>query len=164
MELPHRIRTDRGAWLASDLVGDPLLVERFDDLISEARRARLRAYAPYSRFLVGAAVLMDGEVVSGCNVENASYGGTLCAERVAIAAGAARGLRDLRLIAVTTGTPAGTPLEARSPCGLCRQVIAEFAGGDALVLFDGGDDEDGALLGEAIAFERLLPLRFRLEP
>jgi len=164
MDFPHAIRTDRGAWLASDPLLDPAIAERFEELLLEARRARTCAHAPYSRFFVGAAALMDGEISSGCNVENASYGGTLCAERVAIASGAARGLRKLSLVAVTTGAPSGTPLDQRSPCGLCRQVMAEFAVEGALVLIDGGDDDSGRLLGEAVAFDRLLPLRFRLEP
>jgi cytidine deaminase len=85
-------------------------------------RARRRAYAPYSQFPVGAAVLAsDGTIYTGCNVENASYGLTLCAERVAIHTAVASGRR--RLTAVAVAGPAGITL---TPCGACRQVMEEF--------------------------------------
>jgi cytidine deaminase len=91
-------------------------------LVAAARRARRRAYAPYSRYPVGAAVLAaDGTVFSGANVENASYGLAVCAERVAIFTAAAAGRRRLRAVAVVTGSP-----EPAAPCGACRQVMAEF--------------------------------------
>ena len=94
----------------------------FQSILQAAREARLRAYAPYSRFQVGAAILgVGGEVVSGCNVENLSYGLTLCAERSAVCAAVARGIREFRGIAVCADTR--RPI---SPCGACRQVLAEF--------------------------------------
>jgi cytidine deaminase len=90
------------------------------ELIALAQEARTRAYAPYSRYLVGAAVLtVDGEVVMGCNVENASYGATLCAERVALTAAVAQGMRHFTAIAVVTEG-------GGSPCGNCRQVMVEL--------------------------------------
>lgn len=91
------------------------------ELVRRAQAARLRAYAPYSNYWVGAAVLAaDGStVVEGCNVENASYGGTICAERVALTAAVAQGLRDFTAIAVVTEN-------GGAPCGLCRQVMAEL--------------------------------------
>src|SRR6188474_2448869 len=93
-----------------------------DQLISAAIAARLEAHAPYSNFKVGAALLAkDGRVFTGCNVENLSYGLTMCAERVAIGAAVAAGVRDFQGVAVVADT--GVPI---SPCGACRQVLSEF--------------------------------------
>ena len=92
-------------------------------LLDQARRARETAYAPYSNFKVGAAVLTAaGEIFSGCNIENASLGATICAERVAILTAVAAGHRDLTALAVVADTP-----DPVAPCGLCRQVLAEFS-------------------------------------
>ena len=98
---------------------------RDDELVAAARAARKHAHAPYSRFQVGAAVLDErGRVHVGCNVENASYGLTVCAERNAVAAAVAAGARKIHAVAVVTPTrPPGTP------CGACRQVLSEL--GDA---------------------------------
>lgn len=93
-----------------------------DELVDAALRARGRAWAPYSRFLVGAALLCeDGTVVEGCNVENVSYGLCICAERTAVAAAVASGRRRFAAIAIATGSSPPSP-----PCGMCRQVLAEF--------------------------------------
>lgn len=93
------------------------------ELIRLAREARTAAYAPYSKFAVGAALLTaDGNVFSGCNVENLSFGLTICAERVAIGTAIAAGRREFQCIAVAADTT-----EPISPCGACRQVLAEFA-------------------------------------
>lgn len=134
----------------------------FEPLLMQAREAKSRAYAPYSNFHVGAALLMDGRSFVGTNVENASYGGTLCAERTAISSAVATGLRKLEIIAVSTDASVGTPIERRTPCGLCRQVMSEFATLETLVLLDGGTDVEGLILGEVLPFEILLPFRFRL--
>ena len=91
-------------------------------LLSAARDARARAYAPYSHFAVGAALdTGDGHVFLGCNIENASFGLTMCAERAAVAAAVSGGFRDFTAIAV-----AGPEDALTSPCGACRQVLAEF--------------------------------------
>lgn len=134
-------------------------------LIAAARDAATRAHAPYSHFAVGAAVLLtDGSVVTGANVENASYGLSLCAETVALATASSAGrLRDVAAIAVIGGAmdahgrPTGTaPV---SPCGRCRQVIneaAQLSGTDLQVIC-------GAAEGDAVArytLSELLPAAF----
>jgi len=94
----------------------------WDQLVKAAWLARDAAYAPYSKFAVGAALLAkDGRIFLGCNVENISYGLTNCAERVAIGAAVAAGAREFLAVAVVADT--GVPI---SPCGACRQVLAEF--------------------------------------
>ena len=99
-------------------------------LITAARRARRHAHAPYSSFKVGAALeTADGTVVTGCNIENATYGLTLCAERVALFKAMSEGHRRFVRIAVVADTGAPT-----TPCGACRQVLWEFAGNLEVVL------------------------------
>ena len=93
-------------------------------LLRQARAAMKRAYAPYSNFQVGAAIqLKDGRIFTGCNVENASYGLTICAERNAIFAAVAGSAKKPEIMAVVVVNQRGVPC---SPCGACRQVIAEF--------------------------------------
>jgi cytidine deaminase len=104
-------------------------------LIEEARRARERAYAPYSRFAVGAAVLTaSGRIFPGCNVENAAYPATVCAERVALLSAYAAGERAIVALAVVADTSGPV-----SPCGTCRQVIHELAPRATVVLANLGD-------------------------
>jgi cytidine deaminase len=101
-----------------------------DPLVAAARRARERAHAPFSRFHVGAAVEdADGRIYTGCNIENATYGLTVCAERVAIFKAVSEGARRLRRIAIVADTEALTP-----PCGACRQIIWEFCGDAEVIL------------------------------
>ena len=109
-----------------------------DRLLDAARAAARLAYCPYSNFHVGAAVLADGEIFTGCNVENASYGLTICAERSAVFQAVARGKRRIDAVAVTCpDAPPDAPPSARMPCGACRQVIAEFGGPDTPIVVDG---------------------------
>lgn len=121
-------------------------------LLAEAEVARDAAYAPYSRFQVGAALLCeDGTVQRGCNVENASYPAGICAERTAVAAAVARGQRRFRAIAV-----AGPDGVAITPCGICRQVLSEFSADGALRVV--ARDAAGAI--QAITIGVLLPGAF----
>jgi cytidine deaminase len=124
-----------------------------DELVRAAEAARARAYAPYSRYQVGAAVRGDnGKIYTGANVENASYGLALCAERNAVAAAVLDGVRRLTAVAVITST---SPPAA--PCGMCRQTLAEFARDLPVVLVnDRGERRETTL-------ETLLPLGFRRE-
>jgi cytidine deaminase len=111
--------------------------ELIDRLLQEARAAAEAAYVPYSEFPVGACVLTDsGELVRGANIENASYGLTICAERVAVHTAAARGVRTVVAVAVTAPRAAKA-----SPCGACRQVLNEFkpVDRDLVVILDGMD-------------------------
>lgn len=93
----------------------------FGDMKIIARQASERAYCPYSKFRVGASLLIGSEILSGCNVENASYGLTICAERNVIFQAVARGTRQIRGVVIYT--PTGKPT---APCGACRQVLNEF--------------------------------------
>jgi cytidine deaminase len=125
-----------------------------DSLMSAARAASEKAYCVYSHFPVGAAlVTLDGRVFTGCNIENASYGLTICAERVAVFSAIAAGASKIASIALTC--PKGDPRKPRTlmPCGACRQVLAEFAVADLVVIIDG--------IG-AIPFRELLPQPFEL--
>ena len=107
-------------------------------LLAAAREARGQAYAPYSGFSVGAAVLCeDGRIFTGCNLENAAYSPTLCAERVALGAAVAAGVRCFSGLAVVGGH--GEEESACPPCGVCRQTLIELASGEMPVLFIGKD-------------------------
>lgn len=122
-----------------------------------AQAARARAYAPYSRYRVGAALLTQGGIVhAGCNVENASYGATLCAERSAVAAMVAAGGRDPVACAVVTEGP-----RPGAPCGICRQVLFEFAD-DLLVVLAAEDSRGKITLRRRVRLRALLPEAFRL--
>ncbi len=129
------------------------LSPEFPSLVQQATEARLKGYAPYSNFLVGAALLtIDGRTFTGCNVENASYGLSICAERAAICQAVAHGHREFRAIVV-----AASPLA--SPCGACRQFIVEF-GRDISVI--ACDPEDVTQVKHWTS-EQLLPARFSFE-
>lgn len=120
-----------------------------EELLARAREVRERAYAPYSGFPVGAALeTEEGEIFTGCNVENASYGLTVCAERSAVSAAVAAGKTRFRRIAVVTEGRLATP-----PCGACRQVLSEFAP-ELEVISEAGSHRMNWRLSE------LLPARF----
>jgi len=128
---------------------DPAEMER---LIELAQQARADAYAPYSRFRVGAVVLTaGGRIFSGANVENASYAATVCAERNAVMQAVLAGERELRAVVIASDDAAMI-----FPCGICRQVLAEFAQPETVIICTRGD---GSYLSFRI--EELLPRPFR---
>lgn len=119
-------------------------------LVEAAREARLRAIAPYSNFLVGAALeTSDGTIVLGCNIENASYGLTTCAERVALLKALSDGARQFTRIAVVADTPSPTP-----PCGPCRQLLWEYCGDIPVVM------ANLTAITRTLSLAELLPLPF----
>jgi len=121
-----------------------------DALVEAAARARERACAPYSGFRVGAALEdAEGRIWTGCNIENASYGLTVCAERVALLKALSEGARAFRRLAVVTAASTLTP-----PCGACRQLLWEYAGDIEIILSDGG------ARSETLRLSQLLPRPF----
>ena len=124
----------------------PVVIER---LVETARRAQAMAYAPYSKFPVGAAVLAeDGRIFPGCNVENSSFGLTVCAERNAVAAAVVAGARPTAVAVVANGNGV-------APCGACRQVLAEFAAKMPVILAQPTGD-----VGQVTSLDALLPGAF----
>ena len=129
-----------------------------EDLITKAKEAMLHAYAPYSGYKVGAALLCgDGTVYCGCNIENASFTPTVCAERSAIFKAVYDGHRDFAAIAVCGGKE-GEITGAFPPCGVCRQVMREFCGDDFAVYMVTGPESY-----ETCTLSQLLPYSFSLE-
>lgn len=125
---------------------------RLEELVQTARDAAARAHAPYSRFRVGSVLLSaSGGMHAGCNVENASFGGTVCAERNAVGAAVLAGDTDLVACVIYTPTP-----EPAAPCGFCRQVLAEFAPDLWIISTCDGPERIVTRLGV------LLPHQFRL--
>ncbi len=124
-------------------------------LLQQAKLARQRSYSPYSGFAVGAALLLkSGEVILGCNIENASFGATNCAERTAIFQAVARGERDFVAIAVVGGR--GEETEFCPPCGICLQVMTEFCDAKCFeVILETAEGES-----KAYRLEELLPAAF----
>lgn len=125
-------------------------------LMQEAAKAREMAYAPYSGFLVGAALLCaDGSIYCGCNVENASYGASNCAERTAIFKAVSEGKRSFRAIAIVGGPKEKGVQKSCPPCGICRQVMQEFCGDDFVIVL-GQSEADYQLY----TLREILPLPF----
>jgi cytidine deaminase len=124
-----------------------------DGLFREAQHAAGFAYAPYSRFRVGAALLAeDGTVYTGCNVENRSFGLTLCAERSALVQGVSKGSCSFIAIAIA----ALDSMKPVGPCGACRQVLSEFMSSEALVRFGGsGPDRVDTTIGTLYPYDSL---------
>lgn len=125
-------------------------------LIRAALRARQRAYAPYSHYGVGAALLAaSGRVYEGCNIENAAFGPSNCAERTAFFKAVSEGERDFEAIAIVGGPQGGALQSSISPCGVCRQVMAEFCDPGFRVLLAWGEEEY-----RAFTLRQLLPMGF----
>jgi cytidine deaminase len=131
--------------------------EQMEKLFLEAQKIAMSAYAPYSKFHVGAALLCkDGTIVKGVNVENRSFGLTICAERNAITAAIAMGQREFSALAISTPDSA----QPVGPCGACRQVIGEFMPPDTPVCFGGsGSQRINTTVGELLPFDSLHELR-----
>lgn len=132
--------------------------EQIQNLIRQALEARTFSYSPYSQFQVGAALLCkDGTVYTGCNIENAGYGPTNCAERTAIFKAVSEGKREFAAIAVVGGKAGEEIAGYAYPCGVCRQVMAEFCHGDFLIFV-----AKSATEYQEYTLEELLPNRFGL--
>ncbi len=117
-------------------------IEEIKTLLDRAVEARGFSYSPYSHYMVGAALLTkNGEIITGCNVENAAYGPSNCAERTAFFTGVSKGLREFRAIAIAGGKRNGES-DFAYPCGVCRQVMAEFCDPDSFYIIVGKSRED----------------------
>lgn len=129
---------------------ETLRTERLAALYADAEAAADNSYSPYSKFRVGAALLLtNGQMVTGTNVENVSYGLTICAERSAIARAVAEQGPGMRIAAIAIANLNGA---ASPPCGACRQVIAEFADADAPILFPGAEGVKTVPLSQILPF------------
>jgi len=131
--------------------------EQMDSLWIEAQKAAQKAYAPYSKFRVGAALLCeDGTIVTGVNVENRSFGLTTCAERNTICAAVGKGFLSFTALAISTPDS----VEPVGPCGACRQVMGEFLSGDTPVRFAGsGPNQVNTTVAQLLPFDSLHELR-----
>ena len=130
---------------------------RYENLVEMALEARMLSYAPYSKFKVGAALLgSNGVVYMGCNVENASYSATNCAERTAIFSAVSEGQREFEAIAIVGGQADASELEFCAPCGVCRQVIREFCNPETFEVILARSVNDY----KVFTLEELLPMSF----
>lgn len=138
-----------------ETTNNPRSAMDLNSLLEQARLAAHNSYSPYSNFKVGAALLLsNGAVVTGTNVENISFGLTICAERSALVSAVSQFGPEIRIAAVAVTNLGGV---ACPPCGACRQVLAEFIAPDAPVIFPAGDGL------RTMAFRELLPLAFELK-
>jgi cytidine deaminase len=126
------------------------------ELMALARKAREQSYCPYSGFAVGAALLdCSGKVWTGCNIENAAFGPTNCAERTAFFKAVSEGVRGFERIAISGGPAGQEPKAGTTPCGVCRQVMAEFCSPEFAVLLEDGQ---GGIVSHTLA--NLFPFGF----
>lgn len=132
-------------------------MNRYEELIEMAMEARRLAYAPYSRFKVGAALLAkNGVVYKGCNIENASYPATNCAERTAFFNAVSDGIKDFEAIAIVGGLEKNSQLDFCAPCGICRQVMREFCVPEKFEIILARSEKDY----KVYTLEELLPMSF----
>ena len=130
---------------------------RYEELVEMALEARRLAYAPYSKFKVGAALLgSNGIIYMGCNIENASYPATNCAERTAIFSAVAEGQKEFEAIAIVGGNEEASELELCAPCGVCRQVMREFCDPKTFEIILARSEDDY----QVFTLEELLPMSF----
>ena len=156
-DAPCPIYSERRNALASTIM--PSVAENSEPalhhLLEQARQTALHSYSPYSGFRVGAALkLTNGAIVTGTNVENVSYGLTICAERAALVSAVSQFGPQIRIVAVAVANLNNAP---SPPCGACRQVLAEFVLPDAPVIFPAGDGL------RTMPFQELLPLAFEMK-
>ena len=124
----------------------------YKSLMVQAQKAREKSYSPYSHFRVGAALLTKGgKVFTGCNIENAGYSATNCAERTAIFKAVSEGERDFEALSIIGGKE-GETAEFTAPCGICRQVIAEFCGKDFKIVLGNEENFKVFTLGELLPY------------
>ncbi len=128
-----------------------------EQLIRKAIEARQQSYSPYSGFAVGAALLCaDGTIITGCNIENAAFGPTICAERVALFKAVSEGRRDFRAIAIV-GSPVGDAISQYAfPCGVCRQVLREFCSPEEFIILVAKSEKEY----KELSLDKLLPESF----
>lgn len=132
---------------------DQLTADQIEALLSAASNARANAYAPYSRFAVGAAVLTErGTIFTGCNIENASYSATMCAERVAVFNALNAGHKSIKAVAVVADVPGQI-----APCGVCRQVIAQFGSNADVIMANTKGQRDIQNMKDLLPFKFELP-------
>jgi cytidine deaminase len=130
-----------------------MVSKKYIELIRRAQQAKLLAYAPYSQFRVGVALLAkDGAIYTGCNIENSSFGLTICAERTAAFKAISEGVKEFIAMAITSDSPKFTP-----PCGACRQVLTELIGDIDFIMVDEKDRI------KVVKLASLLPLAFTTE-
>lgn len=143
--------------MLEEIINDKKIFDR-EKLVKAALDARKCAYAPYSHFTVGAALLAeDGKIFTGGNIENASYGATNCAERTAIFKAVTEGNRKFTAIAIAGGRAEESPSDYAYPCGMCRQVMSEFCDDSFIVLVARSEDDYIEL-----TLSELLPNGFKL--
>lgn len=131
------------------------------ELVQEAFKARNFAYAPYSHFKVGAALLAaDGSIFTGCNVENAAYGPSNCAERTAIFNAVSEGVRSYKAIAIVGGPEGTEPNQYCTPCGVCRQVMMEFCDPDTFKIILGRKSDTDLIEYKTYTLGELMPEGF----